>query len=216
MVWSLLPNALRPFKIYCAPPNLGITRTWIWRFNFVAWGSLTSLKSQIRDPQLKDPPGGGLVLRIFTSWKNPSTSAGFEPADHGFRGEHVTPRPPRLGSGKGRVRDYCRTLVKEKLGFSEGMQLVIIELRNRREYALLHWQECIANCLHKIIRRSCFLNHIWGLLEKHPTFFSQKPGECQWSMLPWGDLEPWYACVNFFLPVYSVSWWKAPFEWDAV
>ena len=25
--WSLLPNALRPFKIYCAPPNLGITRT---------------------------------------------------------------------------------------------------------------------------------------------------------------------------------------------
>ena len=25
--WSLLPNALRPFKIYCAPLNLGITRT---------------------------------------------------------------------------------------------------------------------------------------------------------------------------------------------
>ena len=25
--WSLLLNALRPFKIYCAPPNLGITRT---------------------------------------------------------------------------------------------------------------------------------------------------------------------------------------------
>ena len=27
MGWSSLPNALRPFKIYCAPPNLGITRT---------------------------------------------------------------------------------------------------------------------------------------------------------------------------------------------
>ena len=27
MGWSLLPNALRPFKIYCDPPNLGITRT---------------------------------------------------------------------------------------------------------------------------------------------------------------------------------------------
>ena len=26
MGWSLLPNALRPLKIYCAPPNLGITR----------------------------------------------------------------------------------------------------------------------------------------------------------------------------------------------
>ena len=24
MGWSLLPNALRPFKIYCAPPNLDI------------------------------------------------------------------------------------------------------------------------------------------------------------------------------------------------
>ena len=30
MGWSLLRNALRPFKIYCAPPNLGI-RTWICR-----------------------------------------------------------------------------------------------------------------------------------------------------------------------------------------
>ena len=27
MGWSLLPNALRPFQIYWAPPNLGITRT---------------------------------------------------------------------------------------------------------------------------------------------------------------------------------------------
>ena len=35
---------------------------------FLAWGSLTSLKSQTRDPQLEVPPGG-LVLRVFTSWK---------------------------------------------------------------------------------------------------------------------------------------------------
>ena len=35
---------------------------------FQAWGSLTSLKFQTRDHQLKLPPGG-LVLRIFTSWK---------------------------------------------------------------------------------------------------------------------------------------------------
>ena len=27
MGWSLLPNTQRHFKIYCAPPNLGITRT---------------------------------------------------------------------------------------------------------------------------------------------------------------------------------------------
>ena len=30
---SLLPNALRPFKIHCAPLNLGITRTWICLLN---------------------------------------------------------------------------------------------------------------------------------------------------------------------------------------
>jgi hypothetical protein len=34
MGWSLLPNALRPTKIYYAPPNLGITRTSICRLNF--------------------------------------------------------------------------------------------------------------------------------------------------------------------------------------
>ena len=27
MGWSLLPNSLRPFQIYCAPLNLDITRT---------------------------------------------------------------------------------------------------------------------------------------------------------------------------------------------
>ena len=40
-------------------------------------------------------PPGGLVLRIFTSWKNPSTSARFEPVNLGSRGEHITSRPLR-------------------------------------------------------------------------------------------------------------------------
>ena len=87
--WSLLPNSLVPFQIYCDPLNLGITRTWICRLNFAQ-----SLKSQARDPQLKVPPEG-LVIRILMSWKNPSTSVGFEPTNLGSRGEHVTPRPPR-------------------------------------------------------------------------------------------------------------------------
>ena len=87
------------FEIYCAPPNLGIIRMWICRLNFAqrpifqAWVSLTSLKSQTQDPQPK-VPAGGLVLRIITSWKNPSTSVGFEPVNLGSRREHVTPRPP--------------------------------------------------------------------------------------------------------------------------
>ena len=54
------------FEIYCAPPNLGITRTWIRRLNFAhikffqAWGSLTSLKSQTQDSRLEVSPKGFL------------------------------------------------------------------------------------------------------------------------------------------------------------
>ena len=29
-------------------------------------------------------------------------------------------------------------------------------------------------------------------------FVVQKPGGFQWSTLAWGDLEPTYACLNFF------------------
>ena len=48
--------------------NYGIIRMWIRQLNFAqksifqAWGTLTSLKSQTWDPQLKVPPGG-LVLK---------------------------------------------------------------------------------------------------------------------------------------------------------
>ena len=55
--------------------------------------SLTSLKSQTQDPQIKVPPTGG--AQDFYVLKNPSTSAEFEPANLGFRDEHVTPRPTR-------------------------------------------------------------------------------------------------------------------------
>ena len=77
-------------KIYCAPPNLGISRTWICRLNFaqrpISSGSRYFNEPEFSDsgPQLKIPPGG-LVFRIFTSWKNPSTSAVFEPANLGSR-----------------------------------------------------------------------------------------------------------------------------------
>ena len=62
---------------------------------FFRLGSLTSLKSQTRDPPLKVPPGGH-VLRIFTPCKKgTSTSVGFELVNLGSRGEHVTPRSTR-------------------------------------------------------------------------------------------------------------------------
>ena len=96
------------FKIYCAPPNLGITRTLICRLNFAQRPVFSGLRffnePEISDswPQLIVPPGG-LVLRIFTSWKNQSTSAGFEPANLGSRGEHVTPRPNFLSVNRNTI-----------------------------------------------------------------------------------------------------------------
>ena len=94
------PMHCDPFEIYYAPPNLGITRTWICRLNFAQKSIFSGLrffnKPEIstRDPQLEVSPGG-LVLRIFISWKNPLTSVGFEPANLGSWGKHSTPRPPR-------------------------------------------------------------------------------------------------------------------------
>ena len=50
------------FQVYCAPPNLGITRTWICRLNFAqrpifsGLRIFTSLKSQTRAPSLKSLP----------------------------------------------------------------------------------------------------------------------------------------------------------------
>ena len=59
MEWSLLPNAQRPFHIYCAPPNLG-TRTWICRSNFVQRPIFSGLRffnkpeiSRLGTPSLK-------------------------------------------------------------------------------------------------------------------------------------------------------------------
>ena len=47
------------------------------------------------------------------------------------------------------------------------------------------------------------------MLEKYPTFFfflKKKPDGFQWSAFALGDLEPSYACVNFFrLPIASVD-----------
>ena len=99
---------------------------------FQAWGSLTSLKSQTRGPQLKVPPGG-LVLRIFTSWKNPSTSAGFEPANLGSRGEHVTPRPPRT---TGRMLFYLSSIFVQ-FAFYEYIQILFVTVLNIMEYDIL-------------------------------------------------------------------------------
>ena len=43
----------------------------------------------------------------FFDFKNPTTSAGFEPANLGTKGQHATPRPPKpnpaIGTNKSKV-----------------------------------------------------------------------------------------------------------------
>jgi hypothetical protein len=45
-------------------------------------------------PALLPPPKEG-VLGIFFALKNPTSSAGFETANLGSRGQHASPRPPK-------------------------------------------------------------------------------------------------------------------------
>ena len=72
MGWSLLPNALRPFKIYCAPSSSGITRRWVCRLNFAQRPIFSGLRffkeSEIWDSGFPAYRPSRRV-RIFTSWK---------------------------------------------------------------------------------------------------------------------------------------------------
>jgi hypothetical protein len=45
-------------------------------------------------PQIYDFPSEGRRAEDFFALKNPTASAGFEPANLGTKGQHATPRPP--------------------------------------------------------------------------------------------------------------------------
>jgi hypothetical protein len=57
-------------------------------------GSFTCRKSAICDRRLYFPSEGRHGENFF-ALKNPTASAGFEPANLGTRGQHATPRPPK-------------------------------------------------------------------------------------------------------------------------
>jgi hypothetical protein len=73
------------------------------------------------------------------------------------------------------------------------------------------WYRCRVAFLSRYPSSARVLNYHtnWGLLGKY--LFLRKPGGFQWSALALRNLEPSYACVNFFLSVNSVSWWQEPF-----
>ena len=85
MGWSLLPNALRPFWDLLYSPNLELRRTWICQLNF-AQRPIFSFLRFFNESEISDsgPPAWSPYRRIYTqdfsSWKNSSTSARFEPA----------------------------------------------------------------------------------------------------------------------------------------
>ena len=62
---SLLPNGL--FKVYCVPPNLGITRTWICRLNFAQRPNFSGLRF-FNEPEISDsgPPASSPSRRTCT------------------------------------------------------------------------------------------------------------------------------------------------------
>ena len=64
------------FQIYCAPPNLDITRTWICRLNFAQRPIFSDLRF-FNEPEISD--SGGLGLRILTSWNIHRPQPGLNP-----------------------------------------------------------------------------------------------------------------------------------------
>ena len=100
MGWSLLSSVLRRFQIYCAPPNLGITRTWICRLNFGQKLIFSGLRF-FNENEMSDsgPPAGCPSRRrcaqdFYVLKKSIDLSRVWTP-NLWSRGEHVTPRLPR-------------------------------------------------------------------------------------------------------------------------
>ena len=73
---------------------------WPMNFAWNAWfprsiqGSFTCRKFTTWDRRLYFPSEGGRAEDFF-ALKNPTTSAGFEPANLGTKGQHATSRPPK-------------------------------------------------------------------------------------------------------------------------
>jgi hypothetical protein len=74
-------------------------------------GSFTCRKAQHGTDGFTSPPKEG-VLRNFFRPKNPTASAGFEPANLGTKGQHTTSRPPKPLLRHGAV-DNIKMYIKE-------------------------------------------------------------------------------------------------------
>jgi hypothetical protein len=64
-------------------------------FHILSRDLLHASKSTTWDPQLYFPSKGRPAEDFFFALKNPTASAGFEPANLGTKGQHATSRPPK-------------------------------------------------------------------------------------------------------------------------
>jgi hypothetical protein len=91
---------LQPFWDLLCPLNLD-TRTWICQLNFAQRPIFSGLRF-FNEPEISDSgcpaesPSRRTCSQDFYVLKNPSTSAGFEPANLGSRGEHTSMLPQTL------------------------------------------------------------------------------------------------------------------------
>ena len=131
----------------------------------------------LRPPALVPP--GGIVIRIFTSWKNPSTLAGFEPANLESRGEHVTPRPPRSvlkgGNGKWRLCFY-RSVVRCHCLFKPLLLKIFIKTR------LHHILSCLVNIVNNIQDIITNERQAKGICKQDPEENIWDQEGCKWGV----------------------------------
>ena len=98
---------------------------WIWpenaRLPHNIQGSFTCRKSTTWDKRIYFPSEGRRAEDFFSPWKNPTASAGFEPANLGTKGQHATTRPPKPltspDTTKWKITVFARTH-KTQLQFS--------------------------------------------------------------------------------------------------
>ena len=123
--WSWLSNALRPFQdLLCSLEfryyeDVNMPITFCSDANFFRLEVLKrAWNLRLWTPSLKSLPEDW-------SWKNPSTSDGFEPANLGSRGEHVTPRPRKPTNMNLVFKHQSEVFFKIKTLFGWGIKWLI-------------------------------------------------------------------------------------------
>jgi hypothetical protein len=100
--FSLLDSPA-PTEAFRTPAaEVGTTMSGNRPINFAEMPTSTLHRGIFYMPQICDMGSTALLpfrrkacLRVFSAIKNPTASAGFEPANLGTRGQHANPRPPK-------------------------------------------------------------------------------------------------------------------------